>query len=206
MDRLSNGRQTASHIKPKVKNSPLTCIGPTACTYSIDSGGHGGWWVQWEVPVFAALLLLLPTSQPRIPRAVPAVETVVRPVALVVGGRGAEAGRGERKARAQGSLRLLGRPPAPPGGWARGQGSPGPRGRLRGGWGHRTEAACFPLSAGHVRWCGPRSSAGDSCTPPWPRRYRVWGEAGGSEPERWPVLSAHSATDWSPLQNKKKKN
>ncbi len=85
MDRLSNGRQTASHVKPKVKNSPLTCIGPTACTYSIDSGGHGGWWVQWEVPVFAALLLLLPTSQPRIPRAVPAVETVVRPVALVVG-------------------------------------------------------------------------------------------------------------------------
>ncbi len=122
------------------------------------------------------------------------------------GGRGAEAARDERKARAQESPRLLGRPPAPPSGWARARGSRGPRGRLRGGWGRRTEAACFPLSAGHVRWCGTRSSAGDSCTPPWPRRYRVWGEAGGSEPERSPVLSAHSATDWSPLQNKRKKN
>ncbi len=67
------------------EQTSLTGVTASTSSHRVDGCWHGGWWVEKEVPILAALLLLMPAStQPRIPGALPPIEAVVRAVALMV--------------------------------------------------------------------------------------------------------------------------
>lgn len=63
----------------------LTSVTTSTSSNRVDGRWHRRWWVEKEVPIFTALLLLMPAStQSWIPGALPPIEAVVRAVALVV--------------------------------------------------------------------------------------------------------------------------